>query len=371
MTLRGRSYLVPLSIVLLAGAVGCGGAEPPPPPPPPPPVVSAEPPPAPASTPEVKAEAEKPALPDVAFGPTTASDAPKKMPKVTFKAPAPDQAIPAAKAADFEVKLNVKDWDVAPGGGHVHLILDNKPYHAMWDTKEAIKLSKLSDTIAEGEHLLVAFPSRHNHESVKGQGALATVHFWVGKKGAKAEYSPKAPMLIYSRPKGTYNASKADHVLVDWYLVNAELGDGKYSIKATAKGPGIDDGRTITMKTWTPAALDNLRNGTYTVSLELLDKDGKAPPGAWNSTSREITVNRDAPEDPSPAAIAEKKAEKKAEKAEKKAEKAEKKAEKAEKKADKAETKADKAEKKADTAEKKADKAEKKADTAEKKADTK
>jgi hypothetical protein len=348
MTLRGRSYLVPLSIVLLASAAGCGGAELPPPPPPPPPVASAEPPPpepAPPPKEEVK-EPEKPSLPDVAFGPTNASDAPKKMPKVTFKAPTADQAIPAAKAADFEVKLNIKDWELAPGSGHVHVILDSKPYHAMWDAKEPIKLSKLAENIAEGEHVLVAFPSRMNHESVKGQGALAMVHFWVGKKGAKAEYNPKSPMLIYSRPKGTYNASKADHVLVDWYLVNAELGEGKFAIKATAKGPGIDDGRTITIKEWKPAALDNLRNGTYNVSLELVDKDGKTVAGPGNPTSREIVINRDAPEDPTPAAMAEKKAEKKAEKAEKKAEKAEKKAEKAEKKAEKAEKKTEKTDKK-------------------------
>src|SRR6266699_2733027 len=53
-------------------------------------------------------------------------------------------------------------------------------------------------------------------------------------------------MLVYSRPKGTYNASKADHVLVDWYLANAELGDGKFSLKANVSGPGIEgDGRSL------------------------------------------------------------------------------------------------------------------------------
>jgi hypothetical protein len=302
MMLRRQSYLAPFSLALVVGAMACGGSEPapvPPPPPPPPPSVETAPPAATAETPPPAAE--KPALPDVAFGPTTASDNPKKMPKVTIKAPTAEQSIAADKAKDFDVKIDVKEWATEPGAAHVHLILDNKPYKPVWDPKTPMKLGDLvaaGDSVAEGEHLIVAFPSRHNHESVKGQGALAMVHFWVGKKG-KSEWKAKEPMLIYSRPKGTYNATKADHVLVDWYIANAELGDGKFSIKANATGPGIDgDGRTLKITDWKPYALENLRNGDYKISLELDDKDGKAVPGAWNSTTRTITINRDAPEDP-------------------------------------------------------------------------
>jgi hypothetical protein len=126
------------------------------------------------------------------------------------------------------------------------------------------------------------------------------VHFWVGKKG-KSEWKAKDPMLVYSRPKGTYNASKADHVLVDWYLANAELGDAKFSLKANVSGPGIEgDGRSLKITEWKPYVLENLRNGDYKISLELDDKEGKPVPGAWNSTTRTITINRDAPEDPAP-----------------------------------------------------------------------
>jgi hypothetical protein len=246
-------------------------------------------------------------MPDVAFGPASPSDAPKKLPKVTVKSPGAEQAIAADKAKDFDVKVDVKDWDTQLGGPHVHLILDNKPYKPVYDPKTPVKLGDLvpaGESLAEGEHLIVAFPSRMNHESVKGQGALAMVHFWVGKKG-KSEWKAKEPMLIYSRPKGTYNASKADHVLVDWYLANAELGEGKFSIKANVSGPGIEgDGRSLKITDWKPYALENLRNGDYKVSLELDDKDGKAVAGPWNSTTRTVTINRDAPEDPAPMAPA-------------------------------------------------------------------
>jgi hypothetical protein len=289
-------------------------------------------------------------MPDVAFGPTTPSDAPKKLPKVTITSPGAEQSIAADKAKDFDVKLNVKDWETQTGGPHVHLILDNKPYKPVYDAKAAVKLGDLvpaGETVAEGEHLIVAFPSRMNHESVKGQGALAMVHFWVGKKG-KAEFKPKDPMLVYSRPKGTYNASKADHVLVDWYLANAELGEGKFSIKANVTGPDLGaDGRSAKITEWKPYALDNLRNGEYKISLELDDKDGKPVPGAWNSTTRTITINRDAPEDPPPMPPATDKDKKKDEKAEPKDKsKEEKKTDKAEKKEEKKVEKAEKKEEK-------------------------
>jgi hypothetical protein len=301
MMLRAR-YFAAVPLALIVGVAACGGSEPPPvPPPPPPPASETPPPPPPTASAETPAPPPAPALPDVAFGPTTASDLPKKMPKVAIASPTSEQAVAADKAGDLPVKVTIKDWETQPGGPHVHLILDNKPYKPIFDPKAAVKLSDLvgpGEAIAEGEHLLVAFPSRMNHESVKAPGALAMVHFWVGKKG-KSEFKPKEPMLIYSRPKGTYNASKAEHVLVDWYLANAELGEGKFSVKANVTGPGIDgDGRAVTIKEWKPYALENLRNGEYTVSLELEDKDGKAVPGAWNSTKRTITINRDAPEDP-------------------------------------------------------------------------
>ena len=52
--------------------------------------------------------------------------------------------IDAAKAGDFAVKIDVKNWQTAKGSSHVHLILDNNPYKAIHDTKEPVKLSELA-----------------------------------------------------------------------------------------------------------------------------------------------------------------------------------------------------------------------------------
>jgi hypothetical protein len=295
MNLRRCILLSPLPLAIAVGVAACGGAEPPPPVPqaPPPPAATTPPPPPPAAAPVAPAAQ----LPEIGFGPTTGSDAPKKAPKVAIAAPKAEQAIPADKAKDFEIKITVKDWETEERGPHIHVILDNNPYTRVNDPKAPLKLSDLigaNETISEGEHVLAAFPSRMNHESVKAQGAIAISHFWVGKKG-KTTFKAKDPMLFFSRPKGTYNGPKADHVLVDWYLVNAELGEKKMSIKASVQGPGLDEsGRQLVIKEWKPYVLENLRSGEYTISMELDDKDGKAVPGATNSVTRKFVINREA-----------------------------------------------------------------------------
>jgi hypothetical protein len=169
----------------------------------------------------------------------------------------------------------VKNWQTATGAQHVHLILDNKPYKAIYDTKKGYKLAELLEGAAldEGQHVLVAFPSRPTHESVKTQGALATVEFYVGKKAAPKVDLTK-PMLIYSRPKGAYKGDMTGRVLVDFYLVNETLGEGKDHVHITVTGPGVDGEKAIdATKFGPPFYLRNLQNGSYTLKLELQDKD--------------------------------------------------------------------------------------------------
>ncbi len=216
--------------------------------------------------------------------------------------PAKDQVLKADKAADTEVKLDVKNWQTATGSSHVHLILDNKPYKPVYDPKKSFKISELlgGGTLDEGQHVLVAFPSRANHESVKTKGALFVTEFWVGKKGT-ATVDLKKPMLVYSRPKGDYKGDMANHVLVDFQLLNDTLADGKDHVSIAVTGPGIADKLTANVtKFGTPYYLDNLQDGQYTVKLDLLDKDGNAVAGPWNSTTRTIKINHEAQADAMP-----------------------------------------------------------------------
>jgi hypothetical protein len=275
-------------------AIACGGGNenlpPPPPPPPPPPVaVSA----APAASTAAPTPPPPPPAPPVQLVQGVASpDPPAPLPTVKIGAPTKDQVIPAAKAADFEVKLEVKNWKTAQGDSHVHLILDDKPYKPIYDPKAPVKLSDLTggDAPAEGQHILAAFPSRANHESVKTAGAFTAVEFWVGKKGEKAQ-DPSKPMLVYSRPKGDYKGEMANHVLIDFQLANATLAPDKDHVHIAVTGPGIEGDKSAdATKFGPPFYLDNLQDGSYSVKLELLGADGKVLPGSWNTTTRSFAV---------------------------------------------------------------------------------
>lgn len=295
-----KSKLLLLATTLLPAliAVACGGGNenlppPPPPPAPPPAASSAAAPVESASASAASAAPAPPPAPPVQLVQGAASPDPAApTPTVKIVAPAKDQVIPTAKASDFEVKLDVKNWKTEKGDSHVHLILDNKPYHPIFDTKAPVKLSELTggDALAEGQHILVAFPSRANHESVKTPGALTVVQFFVGKKGDKVQ-DPTKPMLVYSRPKGEYKGDMANHVLIDFQLANTTLAPDKNHVHIAVTGPGIDGEKTAdATKFGPPFYLDNLQDGSYKVKLELLGGDGKVLPGPWNSTTHSFTV---------------------------------------------------------------------------------
>ncbi len=283
------------SMLPLALAVACGGGNdnlpPPPPPPPPAPAIASA---APASASASAAPApETPPPAAVTLTQGEASPDPTApTPTVRILAPTKDAVIPTATAGDFVVKLDVKNWKTAPGDAHVHLILDAKPYKPIFDPKAPVKLSDLTggEPLADGQHVLVAFPSRANHESVKTPNALSILEFWVGKKGDKAQ-DPSKPTLVYSRPKGEYKGDMANHVLIDFQLVNDKLAADKDHVHIVVTGPGIEGEKSADATTFGPPFyLDNLQDGSYAVKLDLLGADGKVLPGSWNTNTRSFTV---------------------------------------------------------------------------------
>jgi hypothetical protein len=295
--MKARNLLLLVPFFPAAMAVACGGGSenmpPPPPPPSAPPTTDGGVAEAVDAAPAAPTPPPAPPAPPVELSEGTASPDPAPpLPTVAILAPTKEQVIPTAKASDFEVKLDVKNWKTAKGDAHVHLILDNRPYTPIFDPKAPVKLSDLTggEALADGQHILVAFPSRANHESVKTKGAIAVTEFWVTKKGDKAQDVTK-PLLVYSRPKGEYKGDMANHVLVDFQIVNTTLAEGKNHVHIAVTGPGIDGEKTADVtKFGPPRFLDNLQNGQYTVKLDLLGADGKALAGPWNSTTRQITI---------------------------------------------------------------------------------
>jgi hypothetical protein len=298
-----RLLLLAIPLLPAVVAIACGGGNenlPPPPPAPPPPPSDTAPV---ASTPpsaSVDAPPPPPPAPPVTLTQGTASDdPPKPLPTVKILQPANNQVIPAAKVGDVEVKLDVKNWQTGPGSSHIHVILDDQPYKPIFDQKKDVfKLSALpgGDALTPGQHVLIAFPSRGNHESVKTPGALAMVQFFVDKKG-DTPVDLKKPLLIYSRPKGTYKAdadhpSAANHLIVDFQLANDTLAAGGDHVHITVAGPGITDSLTADANQFGPPFfLDNLQDGAYTVKLDLLGASGANLPGSWSSVTRTINIS--------------------------------------------------------------------------------
>ena len=92
-------------------------------------------------------------------------------PQVRILSPQPEEILKKTKVA---VKLEVQDLPLFQNpdlemGPHVHLILDNQPYQAIYDIEQPIILSDLTP----GTHTLRAFPVRPWHESFKNDGAYA------------------------------------------------------------------------------------------------------------------------------------------------------------------------------------------------------
>lgn len=172
---------------------------------------------------------------------------------------------------------------ISEKGQHVHFIVDNEPYRAIYDVEQPVEVSGLEP----GRHVLRAFPSRQWHESVKEEGAFDVTWFTVGEDGDLEGWDPEQPLLTYSRPKGTYSGSDADSVMVDFYLDNVTIGpeDDEHAVRLT-----VDDSMTWTLTEWAPHYVVGLGEGDHTFRLELMTPDGSVAAGPFNSTERVITV---------------------------------------------------------------------------------
>lgn len=277
MTTR-RTGAAALAACTAAFLAACGGSEPEPdnatdvvqPEPQQDPIANQTPPePVPPAPPPVTVTAgENDALPD---GPPAA---------VKILAPRGDQVI---KRGPVKVRLQVKNWNTAAGGPHVHLILDNEEYRRIDDPRAPIDLGELP----EGEHWLRAFPSRMTHESVKTPGAFAAVRFFVGARPAETAAVPSPnPTLTYSRPKGSYEGEAMNRVLLDFYLTDVELSPAGNKVHYWIDGANEGD-----ITAWVPHWIEHMTPGTHRITLELRDAQGAAVPGAFNRTEREITLS--------------------------------------------------------------------------------
>lgn len=165
-------------------------------------------------------------------------------------------------------------------GQHIHLIIDNKPYAAKYE-------ADFDYDVEDGEHYLLAFLSRSYHESIKTEDASVIYKVNVADKGINDMAEVEDPMVFYSRPKGTYVGEKdTKRVMLDFYLANVSLG-AAYKVKADING------EEHMVDTWQPYYIDGLPMGKNSITLTLVDAEGKAVDTPLNPVTREFELKAD------------------------------------------------------------------------------
>lgn len=173
-------------------------------------------------------------------------------------------------------------------GQHIHFILDNKPYTALYEPKHTVTIP-----LNEDEHYVMSFLSRSYHESVKSKGAALVYHFKLDKDGKLQKLAdPTTPMVFYSRPKGDYLGKDTENVLFDFYVWNATLG-ADYKVNAKISSEGTE--KTMDVTEWKPQFIHGLNMGKSSITLTLMDKDGKAVEGPMTTVTREFNLSKDEP----------------------------------------------------------------------------
>ena len=169
-------------------------------------------------------------------------------------------------------------------GQHIHFIMDNNPYTALYEPKQEVSVP------VNTEHTVIAFLSRSYHESIKSKDAYIVYHFKVDEKGMfKKLDNPTAPQLFYSRPEGDYLGKDTANILLDWYVTNTALGADN-SVKADIKNETTGAAASFTLNEWKPKFIQGLGTGKCTVTLTLLDKSGAPLTGINTTVTRKITL---------------------------------------------------------------------------------
>jgi hypothetical protein len=211
----------------------------------------------------------------------------KYQPQVKIIAPKPETII---NETSVKVQLKVKDFPLFKNeekqmGPHLHLILDNEPYRAIYNLDQPI----IIDNLTPGSHTLRVFPVKPWHESFKNNGAYAQTTFHILTKTQDNTPDAQTPLLTYSRPTGVYGA---EPIMLDFYLTNTplhlvaqenpedEVTD--WRVKVTING------QTFLLDTWQPIYLKGFNEGNNWVKLEYIDETGSEVKNVFNNTVRLI-----------------------------------------------------------------------------------
>lgn len=161
-------------------------------------------------------------------------------------------------------------------GQHIHFIVNNGPYQAHY-------MPGISNELADGNYVVLAFLSRSYHESVKSEGAYYIENLNVGNVD-QMDADLEAPHLFFSRPKGTYKGEDTQKLMLDFYLLNATLSANGNNIRATING------EKFLIDEWASYYIEGLPMGEVTIQLEFLNSDGELIDSPFNPVERTVTL---------------------------------------------------------------------------------
>ena len=161
-------------------------------------------------------------------------------------------------------------------GQHIHFIVNNGPYSAHYVDNFETKLTGDNSVI-------LAFLSRSYHESVKNPNAYILTQI-----GDTNNIDLENEFIFYSRPKGTYKGSDTEKLLLDFYLVNTDLGPKGNKVKISIKQN--EETHDFLVDEWTPFYIEGLDKGEVSITLELLDNDGELIETPFNPSSRTVVL---------------------------------------------------------------------------------
>ena len=193
----------------------------------------------------------------------------------------PDSTLFRFEVENYELGVNTADQlsgqcANSGKGQHIHWILNNEPYTAHYEA-EFMKQLPAENSV------LLAFLSRSYHMSIKSPEAYVLTELSAGN--SIDDFNEGNPHMFYSRPKGTYTGKDANKVMLDFYLINTDLKDKDYTVRASINGVSFD------LKTWEPYFIEGLAEGENTIKLELLDNEGNLVKSKFNPVERTINVN--------------------------------------------------------------------------------
>lgn len=172
---------------------------------------------------------------------------------------------------------NQKSCANSAEGQHLHLIIDNEPYIAKYE-------SSFTQDIPDGDHYLLTFLSRSYHESLKHPEASKSGLVTIKDKSIVANKPIEGPVLFYSRPKGLYTGSDTEKVMLDFYLVNTDLTG--YKVEADING------EKHVLDKWQPYYVEGLPEGDNTITLTLVDSTGNKVNSPMNPVSRTFQLEK-------------------------------------------------------------------------------